>query len=108
MKARRLWIILLVLAVLTPIGLWVPAHFHAGDAWGEWSLGTIREQTGRVPPGMAREAGRWQAPMADYAPVRRSPSAGYVVSALVGIVVCGGLLWFLGRWLTRREARDAP
>ena len=114
MSRRRLWIALLVLAVLTPLGLWLPEHFRAGDAWGEWSLETVRERTGSVPEGMAREAGRWHAPAPDYAPAGwqhrrlRSRGAAYLVSALAGVGLCAGLMWLVGRRLAGKEPRHAP
>ena len=32
----KLWIVIGILAVLTPIGLVLPAYFKSGPAWGEW------------------------------------------------------------------------
>ena len=114
MTPRRLWLILLVLAVLTPLGLWLPARFHAGDTWGEWSPRTVRDRAGFVPEGMAREAERWSAPAPDYAPrgwearPLRHLGLAYLASALAGLAICGAALWLLGRWLTKKEAPRAP
>ncbi len=109
MTFRRLWIGLLILAALTPLGLWLPARMGAGEAWGEWSPQEVGRQLGRVPAGMARLAERWHAPVPDYAPAgwENRPlshlSIAYIGSALLGIAVCAGLAWLLGRWLSRRE-----
>jgi len=111
--ARRLWIGLLVLALLTPLGLWLPHRLRAGDAWGEWSTEQVGKQLGHVPEGMARTADRWHAPMPDYAPKgweKRSLfhlSVAYIGSALIGAAVCGVLAWALGRWLSRKEKARA-
>ena len=113
MNTRRLWIILIVLAALTPLGLWLPMRLGAADAWGEWSPEDLGEQIGFVPRGLARLANLWRAPVPDYAPAgwEDKPfglqSAAYVASALIGIAVCGLMIWLLGRWLTGKEQSRA-
>ena len=32
----KLWIGMIVLICLSPLGLLIPEHFKAGAAWGEW------------------------------------------------------------------------
>ena len=49
---KKLLIILLALAVLSPIGIFLPAAFNAGDAWGEWSTATVEKLIGFVPEKM--------------------------------------------------------
>jgi hypothetical protein len=56
----------------------VPAHFHA-EMPGRVVARTIRERTGRVPPGMAREAAAGGADGGLRA-ARRWPGAGYIAS----------------------------
>ena len=113
MKTRRLVVILLVLAVLTPLGLWLPERFRAGDAWGEWSPDDLGKQVGFVPRGLARIADLWKAPVPDYAPSgwEEEPlprqGAAYIASAVLGLAVIGLVMWFLGRWLARREHSNA-
>ena len=108
--ARGLWIALIVLAVLTPLGLWLPERLKAGGAWGEWSAEDVGKQIGYVPEGMARTAHRWQAPAPDYAPRGWEDrplsrlSIAYIASAFLGIGVCAALAWALGRWLSRKES----
>jgi hypothetical protein len=114
MTARRLWIIVLVLAVLTPVGLWLPAHFGAGGAWGEWGPEELGKQVGFVPRGLARIADLWKAPAPDYAPPGwegrplAHQSAAYIASALVGLLITAFVIYALGRWLARRETAHAP
>lgn len=114
MKTRRLWIIVVVLAALTPLGLWLPERLRAGDAWGEWGPEDLAEQRGFVPRGMEGVANLWRAPAPDYAPPgwEEKPfglqSAAYVGSALLGLALCGGAIWALGRWLARKEEARAP
>ncbi len=114
MKTRRLWLIVIVLAVLTPLGLWLPSRLGAGEAWGEWSAEQLAKQVGFVPRGMARSTEQWRAPVPDYAQAGRDDrpfahqNAAYILSAVVGLVVVAGIMWALGRFLSRRDKADAP
>lgn len=106
---RKFWIVLAALALLAPLGLYLPKIMKAGAAWGEWGIEEIREMIGYVPAGMEREAGRWNAPMPDYAPPGRENSPfrrqgmWYMVSAVLGVAACGAGGYLLGRWMTRRK-----
>jgi cobalt/nickel transport protein len=101
---RRLWIGLVILALVSPIGLYLPELMRAGAAWGEWGVDEIREMIGYAPAGMERHAEVWKAPIPDYAlpgqeqaPLSRR-GLTYVLSGLLGIAACGGG----GYLLTRR------
>jgi cobalt/nickel transport system permease protein len=98
--AARLWVIVGVLLMLTPMGL-----LAAGSAWGEWSPGDFSDPAVRVeiaagsrdktppaeaPQGMARLSRIWTAPISHYAPAfMKSAVFGYVLSAMMG---CGLIL----------------
>ena len=88
---QRLAIALAGLAVLSPLGLYLPAKFAAGTAWGEWSSGEIGKLAGYVPKQLDKVGSIWHAPIADYSlPGQESASLttlsfSYVLSALVGI-----------------------
>ncbi len=109
-EVRRLWVTLLVLALLSPIGLFLPSLFRAGAAWGEWGLDEIRGMLGYAPAGMEKTANIWRAPLPDYAlPGQQTASlshlgVSYVLSAFVGMGICAGGAYLVGRWLTRRKA----
>jgi hypothetical protein len=107
---RTLWIALLVMALLSPLGLYLPGLFESGAAWGEWGLDEIRALWGYAPTGMAKSAELWRAPLPDYAlpgqqnaPLSRL-GLSYILSALVGMGVCLGGTYAIARWLTRRKA----
>jgi hypothetical protein len=109
---RVLWITLLVIAVATPIGLYLPRLMKAGAAWGEWGLDEIAHMIGYTPAGMKKTADTWKAPLPDYAlpgqedaPLSRL-SLSYILSALVGIGACGGGGYLLARWLTGRRGKS--
>jgi hypothetical protein len=65
---------------------------------------------GYVPSGMEKLASLWQAPIPDYAlpgqddaPLSRR-SLSYILSALLGIGMCGGAAYALTRCLMKRDA----
>lgn len=109
---RRFAAALAVLALLTPVGLYLPEILKAGSAWGEWSVEEVKAMVGYAPKGMERDAEAWRAPMPGYAlPGRDGDSVHrrglyYVLSAFVGIAACGGATWLLARRLTRRRRKD--
>ena len=113
MRARRFWIVLLVLAVLTPLGLWLPARLGAEGAWGEWSPDYLGKQVSFIPHGLAKIKELWKAPVPDYAPPGSESRSfayqgvAYIVSAVVGLAVTGFVMWLLGRWLARRDKANA-
>lgn len=113
MTSRRLWVILIILACLTPLGVWLPQRLRAGGAWGEWAPEELGKQVGAVPRGMARASDLWHAPLPGYAPKGQGSRSlleqgmWYVVSALAGIAVCGAIIWLVGRWLAGKEQPHA-
>jgi len=85
MKYGRGWIILLIMALLAPLGI-----IAAGGAWGEWDLDGVKDRAGFAPEGM-REAARGVAksPLGDYTvPGMEGDSfregTGTIISALLG------------------------
>jgi cobalt/nickel transport system permease protein len=108
----KLWIGVGVLAVLTPIGLYVPQKFKAGSAWGEWGAEEMQGLAGYIPHGLKKLGSLWSAPMPDYAfkgwenSGLKHLSIAYVVSAIVGIGICVGLAFLLGKLLSKKERRQ--
>jgi cobalt/nickel transport system permease protein len=108
----RIAIGLAILALLAPIGLFLPAHFHAGSAWGEWSADEIEQLVGYRPAAFKRSE-PWSAPMPDYAPKGqenaglRTLSISYIVSGVAGAVVVVLAAWGLGKLLAAKEGSDA-
>jgi len=106
--AARGWIALGVLALLSPLGLILPDHFKAGDAWGEWDADKFKDMIGYVPQGLAKLSDLWKAPMPDYAfkgweeKGLTHLSFAYIVSAVLGVVVIFGIMWLVGRLLAKK------
>jgi cobalt/nickel transport protein len=91
-KYRKYYIFLGILIVLSPLGLLLPDFFKAGDAWGEWSVETVKELTGHEPEGMKKDAVLYSAPIPDYNPGKEDDSlskksVGYILSGIVGVGV---------------------
>lgn len=96
---KNLAIYLVALIVLTPLGL-----LAVGETFGEWGPEEVKEKLGFVPQGLEKLSGLWSAPMPDYAFTGGESSesmtlsaAAYILSAVIGIVVCGGLLYLVGK-----------
>jgi cobalt/nickel transport protein len=105
---KKLWIGIGILALLSPLGLILPALFGAGGAWGEWGINTIEKLVGFVPKGMKRLADSGKAPLSGYAVPGQSTglvsgSFGYLVSAIIGIALAAAIMFLLAKWLVRRK-----
>ncbi len=105
----RIAVGLLVLVFLTPLGLYLPAKFGAGSAWGEWSAEEIASISGFVPRQLERLSSIWQAPMPDYAmkgqesaPLH-SLSLSYILSGLIGAALLAAAVFALCRLYARRS-----
>ncbi len=105
---KKLWIGLLIMALLTPLGIYLPKMVGSGDAWGEWGTGAIEKMLGYVPEGMRKIADIWKAPAPDYGFGGEGASLGiqaiwYVLSALVGIAAVVLVIFIVSRMLSRHE-----
>jgi cobalt/nickel transport protein len=105
---RRFVIGLLVLALLAPIGLWLPELYKAGAAWGEWGSDELKEMVGYVPKGMQGLENLWtKAILAGYGVSGwTSPflaTLGYILSALLGMAIVAGLGYLFGKVLASKE-----
>jgi len=102
---KKLWLGLVLMALLSPLGLVLPAVIAAVDAWGEWSSETLRLMLGYLPEGMALEADWWPAPLPDYNLGTAEGSAGqalaYVASAHLGGLAVGLVGYGIWRLLVR-------
>ncbi|SEM68209.1 cobalt/nickel transport protein [Syntrophus gentianae] len=104
---KKLWIGLIVLAFLSPLGIILPEKFQAGDAWGEWGTDTLQQLLGYVPAGLQRYAEIWKAPIPDYNFWGEGASLGmqivaYVISGLLGILLTASVIYLLSKGIFRR------
>ena len=96
-KLRKLWVALVVLAVVSPLGLLAP-----GTAWGEWGTEELARMGFKaIPEGIARLSGVWGAPLQGYnLPALGNSNLGYILSAFMGILVVSVVAWLFARILT--------
>ena len=111
---ERLWIGLLALVALTPLGL-----LANEEAWGEWDPSGVKAQTelqfgpgrGYTPKAMdaADLRGYHGIPgLRDYASNDGKNGLGYLGAGLLGVTVIAGLILLGGRLAVRRSADRAP
>lgn len=91
---------LLILIILTPIGL-----FLGGDTFGEWSAEELQQKLGYVPSEFSGLSHLWNAPLADYGiPGLGNATIGYLASAVLGVVICGGVLYLIGKLVAKKDS----
>lgn len=116
---RKLWTTVALLMLLTPLGI-----LAAGTAWGEWSASPFVSAGGRAtiaassqnqtvpaatPVGLHRLSTLWTAPIPNYAPqFVKSPSFGYLLSAMFGVGLLVVLSLLVQSYLQRRRAAGQP
>ncbi|OGP93981.1 MAG: cobalamin biosynthesis protein [Deltaproteobacteria bacterium RBG_16_54_18] len=104
----KLWIGLGALIVLSPLGLFLPEHFKAGAAWGEWGIDEIKKLAGYVPKGLEKLAQLWNAPLPDYTfkgweeKGLSHLSFAYIISAIAGMAVTVMVVLLIGKLLARK------
>lgn len=111
---RKLWIGIIILVLLSPIGIILPARFNAGPAWGEWSIEEIQERLGYVPQGMQNSADKWCAPLHGYEfkgqqeATTGAKSVSYFISGLVGVAITVAASYIIGRIISRNGKTNSP
>jgi cobalt/nickel transport system permease protein len=103
-KWRAAWLFLIVAALATPLGLLAP-----GTAWGEWGSHQLAELGLKfIPEGLLKLEGLWGAPMAGYeVHALGNASLGYVISALLGVLLVGIMAaLFSALFTTRKPAEE--
>jgi cobalt/nickel transport protein len=103
---KKILVILLILCLITPVGIMLPAYFNAGDAWGEWSAQTVKELVGYVPKGLAKYSDIWKAPLPDY-DVKNADrslihkSGYYIVSGIIGATITYIVMLLISKLIVR-------
>jgi hypothetical protein len=106
----KLWIGLGALAIISPIGLYLPHKFKTGDAWGEWDANKIKGLVGYVPHGLNKLSSLWNAVMPNYAfkgwedKSLGHLSFAYIVSAVAGMCLIGGVVSLIGKFLAKKRS----
>ncbi len=105
---KRLWIGLIIMALLSPVGIILTETFKAGPAWGEWGTDTLGKLLGYIPAGIKHYAELWKAPIADYTLGRGNVSlflkiVSYIISGFLGILAVALIMYLISRFLVKHE-----
>ncbi len=106
--AKKLWIAIGILILLSPLGILIPAWLGAGGAWGEWSIEEVKKLVGYVPAGMEKLSRLWKSPLRNYAMPDQGGglahgSVGYIIAAVIGALLTAGVAYVLGKILGRKN-----
>ncbi len=105
---RKLWIGLLIMALITPLGILLPEKFKAEEPWGEWGIEKLEKFLGYVPEGLRKLADFWKAPIPDYHFGGKGASMmlqaiSYIASGLLGIGVCAFVVFMILRFVAKHD-----
>jgi len=105
---KKLWIWLLIMALLTPLGIYLPQKFKAGGAWGEWGAEELEKLLGYVPEGLKKLTDFWKAPVPDYNLGGENAAfstqvISYVISGILGIAVVIIVIYLITKFLVKHE-----
>ncbi len=99
-RYKMLWIALVLMVILCPLGL-----VATGTAFGEWGIDQLEEEAGFIPAGLEHYADFWEySVLPDYGfpdagEETSTAVAGYVFSAITGIVLVAGIMIIFGKAL---------
>jgi cobalt/nickel transport protein len=98
----RLWIWLGMMALLSPVGILVPAMFHAQGAWAEWDAQTLKQLVGYVPKGIKKYTGVWKPLIPDYNLFGEHASVvaqvfSYILASIIGVILVSIAVYALSR-----------
>ncbi|MGB9700832.1 MAG: PDGLE domain-containing protein [Thermodesulfobacteriota bacterium] len=105
---KKLWLGLVIMALLTPLGLILPELFEAGEAWGEWGIESLEKLLGYIPEGLKKMSELWKAPIPDYIFGYEEANLTkqvifYLISGLIGVVMVGGVVYLISRFWIKHE-----
>ncbi|NQV02641.1 MAG: PDGLE domain-containing protein [Bacteroidia bacterium] len=103
---KKILYTLLGLCIITPVGIFLPMIFDAGDAWGEWSAETMKDLVGYVPAGLEKYSELWKAPIPDYTISDDDTSfvhqsGNYIVSGIIGTTLTYVVMLFISKLIVR-------
>lgn len=98
-KSKILYLIIGILIIATPLGL-----LANGTAWGEWGIDKIKNLIGFVPKGMGKGF-NFNSPFSGYGFKFLNQYFGYILSALLGVVIILIIFKILGKINLKRNKK---
>ena len=94
---------LITMIVLTPAGL-----LAVGTAWGEWSVGELKEKIGYIPQGFAKFSDIWKSLIPDYSIPGLdgsflASSLVYIAAAAIGVILIAVVIFFTARLVIKSQ-----
>lgn len=98
---------LIVMAFLTPVGIFLPEILKGGDAWGEWDTETLKTMLGYVPKGLEKLSNIYSSIIPDYTVKGLDSnlflqSVSYIISAFVGLILCYLFVYLIYKLVPRK------
>ncbi len=110
LKFKKLWIGILILILLSPIGLILPELLRSTAAWGEWGIDEIEKVAGYMPQGLKKLSELWKAPIPDYSISGwkgfLKGSIAYYISGIVGVGIVAALAILIGKSLAGKNGNS--
>ena len=104
---KKLWLGLLIMALLSPLGIILPEKFGAEGAWGEWGHNALEKLIGYVPEGLKKTVDIWKAPIPDYnfggSALLSAKIISYIVSGIIGIILASVVIIIISKLLFKNE-----
>jgi len=105
---KKLWLSLSVMALLTPLGIILPAKFGSEEGWGEWGIAALEKLLGYVPEGIKKTVGMWRAPIREYNfggedALFSTKVASYLVSGIIGAFLVGLVVVIITKLVLKDE-----
>ena len=103
-KNLKIFVIALAaLVILAPIGL-----LASGTAYGEWGPEDLKDMVGYVPAGLQQLSDLWHPLLPDYDfpgghETVPDQTPGYYASAIIGVLLCAGVVYFAGKAIAKKE-----
>lgn len=87
---KKLYIFLLIAIALTPLGL-----LTENPAWGEWESEEFEKMAGFIPQSIETTEPVVKAILPDYNLELIGTVPSYYLSALLGAILCIGIIWLM-------------
>ena len=100
-KVKVTLIVMAIMIVAVPLGLLTSA-----PAFGEWDPSYYKKVIGFIPQGLAHFPQLAHPLLPDYSLPGSNEVLGYYISAIVGSIIVFTILYFLGKFLAKKNSNS--